>query len=153
MLTSVGVKLWIPEFQFPNDVNLKETKHCPCPRCGFKGKVISDGYTSPHRVMGKHYTYFLIGRKYLCKTCESKPTVKGVVPSPKYFTSFDPDVVCQLSKYIILEFNLVRTSTNNNASFIEDSIQEELSQHIFSGGSFSSYKKILETCHSSYWLR
>jgi hypothetical protein len=52
-----------------------------------------------------------------------------------------------------MQFGLVQTSASNTAPFIEETIQDELVQFIFSGGTFAGYKKLLDSSHSAYWCR
>ena len=169
-MTTVGLRIWIPEWQFQDSPQLSAKGVCPCPNCGWEGDISANGFTTqhPHRVMGKHYSYFIIGnilhafaffillriifisinigRKYTCRTCQSKKR--------KYcFVSHDADVLAHLPKFIQMQFGLVQSSPSNSAPFIEETVQDELVQYIFGGGTFAGYKKLLDSSHSTFWCR
>ena len=87
---SIPVLLIMPVQEFPNRFN-----KCPCARFGYNHKrVNSNGYTEPCRVVGIHYTYAMVGNRYICLDC--KEISKDSDASTYTFNSYDERVLSYL---------------------------------------------------------
>ena len=87
---SIPVLLFMPVNEFPNRFN-----KCPCARFGYNHKrVYSNGFTEPCRVVGAHFTYAIVGNRYLCLDC--KDISKDSEASSYTFNSYDERVLSYL---------------------------------------------------------
>ena len=87
---SIPVLLFMPVNEFPNRFN-----KCPCARFGYNHKrVNSNGFTEPCRVVGAHFTYAMVGNRYLCLDC--KDISKDSEASSYTFNSYDERVLSYL---------------------------------------------------------
>ena len=87
---SIPVLLFMPAQEFPNRFD-----RCPCARFGYNHtRVNSNGYTEPCRVVGTHYTYAMVGNRYLCLDC--KDISKDSDDSTYTFNSYDERVLSYL---------------------------------------------------------
>ena len=87
---SIPVLLFMPVNEFPNRFN-----KCPCARfCYNHKRVNSNGFTEPCRVVGAHFTYAMVGNRYLCLDC--KDISKDSEASSYTFNSYDERVLSYL---------------------------------------------------------
>jgi hypothetical protein len=113
------VMVWLPELYFNNDPNLSKYGCCPCPRCGFTEGVCANGLTESCRIIvGREYSYYMFGRKYICAKCKDYQKHKTKHPITQeeinsyQFTSYDSNVLSKLPHHIAREFKFLRTGVD-----------------------------------------
>lgn len=114
----------------------------PCPHCKTSKTVTSNGYTQGRRVVGFKYTYALIGRQYLCKSCQS-------AGRSHTFRAWHPDVLALLPPHLREEFQI----TCMHKTCIDNELMHTMNITINEQGTYTGFRRLVAELHAEEFVR